>query len=148
MRGRLSSPKWCTLIRIKPGGRPQYELRVMSLCRILTLTIILLYFSTIILFLTYQPSPFDSTVLYPPTPCKCPQALTLAPVTTPSEPATTLPKSPPTSPPRPLHTLAVMVPFRDRWEELTEFVPYMHKFLNLQNVSHEIWVINQADKHR
>ena len=46
------------------------------------------------------------------------------------------------------HHLAVVVPFRNRWEELIEFVPHMYRFLVRQNVSHEIWIINQADKHR
>ena len=46
------------------------------------------------------------------------------------------------------HRLAVLVPFRDRHEELQEFVPHIHLFLTRQNVHHEIWIINQADTHR
>ena len=46
------------------------------------------------------------------------------------------------------HRLAVLVPFRNRYEELYEFVPHMHQFLTRQNVQHDIWVINQADTHR
>ena len=46
------------------------------------------------------------------------------------------------------HRLAVVVPLRGRWEELIQFVPYIHQFLNRQKVSHEIWVIIQIDKHR
>lgn len=46
------------------------------------------------------------------------------------------------------HTLAVVVPFRDRYEEVFEFAPHMHDFLNRQKVQHEIWVINQVDTHR
>ncbi len=46
------------------------------------------------------------------------------------------------------HKLAVVVPFRDRFEEMLEFVPHIHAFLNRQNVTHEIWIINQVDKHR
>ena len=46
------------------------------------------------------------------------------------------------------HTLAVVVPFRDRHEELFEFAPHMHSFLNRQQVRHEFWVIDQADTHR
>ena len=46
------------------------------------------------------------------------------------------------------HRLAVIVPFRNRWEELLQFVPHIHQFLNRQKVSHSIWVINQADSHR
>lgn len=129
----------------------------MTVWRLLALTIVTFYFAAIFLFLYYQPSPFDATTLYAPssTPCRCPEILTLAPVsaresttesTTVETPATVAASPPPPRPPA--HTLAVMVPFRDRWEELTEFVPHMHTFLNLQNVSHEIWVINQADKHR
>lgn len=46
------------------------------------------------------------------------------------------------------HKLAVVVPFRNRYEEMLEFVPHMHRFLTKQNVSHDIWIINQADTHR
>ena len=46
------------------------------------------------------------------------------------------------------HTLAVVVPFRDRYEEVLEFAPYMHRFLTRQRVRHEFWVINQVDAHR
>ena len=46
------------------------------------------------------------------------------------------------------HKLAVIVPFRDRFEELLEFAPHMHTFLNRQRVRHQIWVINQVDQHR
>ena len=46
------------------------------------------------------------------------------------------------------HTLAVVVPFRDRYEEVFEFAPYMRSFLNRQKVRHEFWVINQVDTHR
>ena len=48
----------------------------------------------------------------------------------------------------PEHRLAVLVPFRDRHEELQEFVPHIHQFLTRQNVHHDIWIINQADSHR
>lgn len=46
------------------------------------------------------------------------------------------------------HQLAVVVPFRNRFEELLEFAPYMHRFLDKQRTRHEIWVINQVDSHR
>ena len=46
------------------------------------------------------------------------------------------------------HQLAVLVPFRDRYEELLQFAPHMHKFLNRQRVRHQIWVINQQDEYR
>lgn len=46
------------------------------------------------------------------------------------------------------HKLAVVVPFRNRYEEMMAFVPHMHSFLTRQNVDHHIWVINQADTHR
>ena len=46
------------------------------------------------------------------------------------------------------HTLAVVVPFRDRFEEMLEFVPHIHKFLLRQGADHQIWVINQVDTHR
>ncbi|XP_029658246.1 beta-1,4-galactosyltransferase 7-like [Octopus sinensis] len=46
------------------------------------------------------------------------------------------------------HKLAIIVPFRDRFEELLDFVPYMGHYLNLQKVSHKIFVINQVDNFR
>lgn len=46
------------------------------------------------------------------------------------------------------HQLAVIVPFRNRYEEMMEFVPHIHRFLERQNVKHKIWIINQADTHR
>ena len=46
------------------------------------------------------------------------------------------------------HKLCILVPFRDRFEELLEFAPYIHKFLHNQNVHHKIYVINQVDKYR
>ena len=46
------------------------------------------------------------------------------------------------------HSLAVVVPFRDRFEEMLEFVPHIHRFLLRQGADHQIWVINQVDNHR
>lgn len=46
------------------------------------------------------------------------------------------------------HRLGVVVPFRDRFEELLEFAPHIHQFLNKQRVRHQILVINQVDSHR
>ena len=46
------------------------------------------------------------------------------------------------------HRLAVIVPFRDRYDEMIEFVPHMHAFLQRQEVDHQIWIINQVDNHR
>ena len=46
------------------------------------------------------------------------------------------------------HKLAVIVPFRNRFEEMLEFVPWIHKFLNNQKIFHQIVVVNQIDTHR
>ncbi|GFR71186.1 beta-1,4-galactosyltransferase 7 [Elysia marginata] len=46
------------------------------------------------------------------------------------------------------HSLCVLVPFRDRFEELLEFAPHMNKFLLKQNIVHELVVINQLDRFR
>lgn len=46
------------------------------------------------------------------------------------------------------HKLAVIVPFRERFEELMEFVPFMHKFFNMQKVRHHIYIVNQMDNFR
>lgn len=42
------------------------------------------------------------------------------------------------------HKLAVLVPYRDRFEELLDFGPHIHKFLNEQKVNHNIYVLNQV----
>lgn len=47
-----------------------------------------------------------------------------------------------------VHSLCVLVPFRDRLEELLEFAPHIHSFLNRQSIPHHLYVINQADHHR
>ena len=46
------------------------------------------------------------------------------------------------------HKMALIVPFRNRFDELLEFVPHMHNFLNAQRVRHQIFVINQVDTYR
>lgn len=46
------------------------------------------------------------------------------------------------------HQLGVVVPYRDRFEELLEFVPHMHSYLNAKKVKHKIFIVNQVDKHR
>lgn len=56
-------------------------------------------------------------------------------------------KSSPSSP-TPSHKLAIIVPFRDRFDELLEFAPALNEFLTEANIHHEIFVVNQADKYR
>ncbi|KPP71476.1 beta-14-galactosyltransferase 7-like [Scleropages formosus] len=46
------------------------------------------------------------------------------------------------------HRMALLVPFRERFEELLVFVPYMHSFLNKKKIRHKIFVINQVDHYR
>ncbi|KAJ3587263.1 hypothetical protein NHX12_010861 [Muraenolepis orangiensis] len=46
------------------------------------------------------------------------------------------------------HKLALVIPFRERFEELLVFVPFMHAFLNKKNIRHRIFVINQVDHYR
>lgn len=46
------------------------------------------------------------------------------------------------------HRLAVIVPFRDRFEELLEFIPHIHSFLSNASIDHKIYIINQADTLR
>lgn len=43
------------------------------------------------------------------------------------------------------HKLCVIVPFRDRYEELMTFGPYIHRYLNLKKISHEIIVVKQVN---
>lgn len=40
------------------------------------------------------------------------------------------------------------MPFRDRFEELLRFAPYMHQFLSDQSIVHHIFVLNQVDRYR
>ncbi|XP_017793390.1 PREDICTED: LOW QUALITY PROTEIN: beta-1,4-galactosyltransferase 7 [Habropoda laboriosa] len=47
-----------------------------------------------------------------------------------------------------LHRLAILVPFRDRFEELLIFAPYMKKFLDKQNINYHIFILNQVDRFR
>ena len=42
------------------------------------------------------------------------------------------------------HSLCILIPFRDRFEELTEFVPRITEFLKRQNLNPKIVVINQV----
>lgn len=46
------------------------------------------------------------------------------------------------------HQLGVVVPYRGRFEELLEFVPHMHDYLNAKKVRHKLFIVNQVDKHR
>lgn len=42
------------------------------------------------------------------------------------------------------HHLAILVPFRDRFEELLIFVPHIRQFLDKQNIDYHIFVLNQV----
>ena len=46
------------------------------------------------------------------------------------------------------HKLAIVVPFRDRFDELLVFVPHISKFLSMQSIDFKIYIINQIDKYR
>ncbi|KAM4621094.1 beta-1,4-galactosyltransferase 7 [Polymixia lowei] len=46
------------------------------------------------------------------------------------------------------HKLALIVPFRERFEELLVFVPFMHTYLNKKKIRHRIFIINQVDHYR
>ncbi|XP_054143988.1 beta-1,4-galactosyltransferase 7 [Melozone crissalis] len=46
------------------------------------------------------------------------------------------------------HRLALLVPFRERFEELLAFVPYMHRFLSKKKIRHRIFILNQVDHFR
>ncbi|XP_043225066.1 beta-1,4-galactosyltransferase 7-like isoform X1 [Amphibalanus amphitrite] len=92
----------------------------------------------------------------------CPPPPAAAAEQSPPEPAAEVTPSPAPSAPAPSggrppepdtsswdnHTLAVVVPFRDRFEEMLIFVPYMHRFLNFQKVKHRIYIVNQIDAYR
>lgn len=40
--------------------------------------------------------------------------------------------------------LAVLVPFRDRFEELLQFAPHMKQFLDKQNIDYHIFILHQV----
>lgn len=44
--------------------------------------------------------------------------------------------------------LAILVPFRDRFDELLQFAPHLTDFLKRQEIPHHIFILNQADKYR
>ncbi|XP_043275059.1 beta-1,4-galactosyltransferase 7 [Venturia canescens] len=46
------------------------------------------------------------------------------------------------------HRLALLVPFRDRFEELLSFAPHMKLFLDKQNINYHIFILNQVDRFR
>lgn len=46
------------------------------------------------------------------------------------------------------HKLAIVVPFRDRFDELMLFVPHISKFLQLKSIDFKIFIINQIDEYR
>ncbi|XP_061580829.1 beta-1,4-galactosyltransferase 7 [Cololabis saira] len=46
------------------------------------------------------------------------------------------------------HKLVLVVPFRERFEELLVFVPHMHTFLSRKKIRHQILVVNQVDHYR
>lgn len=47
-----------------------------------------------------------------------------------------------------IHKLAVIIPFRDRFDELLEFIPHMQKFLERQGICYKMIVVNQVDSLR
>lgn len=46
------------------------------------------------------------------------------------------------------HKLGIIVPYRNRFEELKHFVPHMKKYLKEKKVRNHIYIINQIDNHR
>lgn len=46
------------------------------------------------------------------------------------------------------HQLAVLVPYRERFEELLIFVPHISNFLNRQHLDYSIFILNQIDDYR
>lgn len=46
------------------------------------------------------------------------------------------------------HRLALLVPFRERFDELLLFVPFMHQYLRKKKIRHQILVLNQVDRYR
>lgn len=128
----------------------------MSRWRIGVIIIILIYLTVNAILLYYQPSATTNTCHCPSTTTRSiPTAVTNNNIHNTATLITTSTARSPTVQPTvqqssvPIHhRLAVLVPFRDRWEELMIFVPYMNQFLTNQHVLHEIWIIHQTDNHR
>ena len=47
-----------------------------------------------------------------------------------------------------VHKLAVIVPYRDRWEQLQAFVPYISLYLRSHGINFIIYVVQQLDRYR
>jgi xylosylprotein 4-beta-galactosyltransferase len=47
--------------------------------------------------------------------------------------------------PAPAHTLCVLVPYKNRENELRKFAPFIDAYLNRQKIAHEIWILEQSD---
>ncbi|XP_011494945.1 PREDICTED: beta-1,4-galactosyltransferase 1 [Ceratosolen solmsi marchali] len=45
---------------------------------------------------------------------------------------------------QPYYNIAVILPYRNRWNQLTIFMNYIHPFLQLQNIDYRIFVIEQS----
>ena len=41
--------------------------------------------------------------------------------------------------------LAIIVPYRDREEHLSRFIPHMEKFLSDKNIQYKIYIVEQGD---
>lgn len=46
-----------------------------------------------------------------------------------------------------MHKLSIIVPFRDRYENLKEFIPYMNEYLSSRCISFAIFIINQNNSN-
>lgn len=46
------------------------------------------------------------------------------------------------------HLLGIVVPFRERFDELLEFIPHIDNFLVAQQIDHKIYIVNQVDQYR
>jgi xylosylprotein 4-beta-galactosyltransferase len=46
------------------------------------------------------------------------------------------------------HYLCVLIPYRDRWDEVQILVPELHQFLHNQSVDHSFLILNQTDRFR
>ncbi|KAK6056386.1 hypothetical protein COOONC_06109 [Cooperia oncophora] len=44
--------------------------------------------------------------------------------------------------------MSIPLPYRNREQELSEFAPYMFKFLRNQGIDHYLMVMNQTDELR
>lgn len=110
----------------------------MRISRVKTLRLSYPYYLTILLCIMFVFSASLSYYILINDQCNCSGPVNQIKYTTPSRKKLISTK----------HKLAILVPYRNRFEELLDFVPYMNIFLSNQRINFDIIVLNQIDQYR